>query len=104
MEKFNIIKKTLSITLVVFVLFTSCKNQLKKEVVKKETENVQIADTFPQIIEKAHKKTEFLAKEAIQFNAVITFGGNEIFNATITISTTSDLARITYKNGDEIRN
>ncbi|WP_397446462.1 hypothetical protein [Polaribacter sp. R77954] len=53
-------------------------------------------------IENAHQKKAFLKNEAIRFDAAITFGGKEIFNANITITTASDLAKITYKDGNEI--
>ena len=95
-------KKIFSITFVALILFTNCKNQTKKEVVTKEAAKEVEIPNFSQKIEIAHKKTDFLSHDAIQFDAFIEFGGNEIFNATITISTTSDIAKITYKNGDEI--
>ncbi|WP_339660244.1 hypothetical protein [uncultured Polaribacter sp.] len=95
-------KKIITSVLLGIIVFTSCQKQTKKEDVSKEIKNEKKATTFSENIEIAHKKTEFLAHEAIQFNALIEFGGNEIFNATITISTSSDLAKITYKNGDEI--
>lgn len=92
-------KKAIITLFVSLLVIVSCKKSTEttKKVVKKPIEK-----TFSQKIEIAHKKDSFLTKEAIQFDAVIEFGGNEIFNATITISTTSDLSKITYKNGDEI--
>jgi hypothetical protein len=95
-------KKIVTSVILGIILFTSCQKQTKKEVVSKETEKEKIATTFSEKIEIAHKKADFLTHEAIQFDAEIEFGGNVIFDANITISTTSDLAQIRYKNGDEI--
>jgi hypothetical protein len=92
-------KKTIIKLFASLLIIVSCKKapETTKQIVEKPVEN-----TFSQKIEITHKKDAFLSKEAIQFDAAIEFGGNEIFNATITITTTSDLAKITYKNGDEI--
>ena len=95
-------KKTIITLFASLLLIVSCKKtpEATKQVEAKPQPVVE--KTFSQKIEVAHKKAAFLAKEAVQFNAVIEFGGNEIFNATITVSTSSDIAKITYKNGDEI--
>jgi hypothetical protein len=92
-------KKTIITLFASLLLVVSCK---KAPETTKQIEEKPVEKTFSQKIEIAHKKEAFLSKEAIQFDAAIEFGGNEIFNATITISTTSDLSKITYKNGDEI--
>jgi hypothetical protein len=92
-------KKTIITLFVSLLLIVSCK---KTEQNKKQVQEKSIEKTFSQKIEIAHKKDAFLKKEAIQFDASIEFGGNQIFNANITVSTTSDIAKITYKNGDEI--
>ena len=81
------------------LIFVSCQ---KKSNEPKKTPNKNNEKTFAQKVETAHEKNIFLRQEAIQFDVFIEFGGNEIFNANITISTTSDIAKITYKNGDEI--
>ncbi|PQJ81821.1 hypothetical protein [Polaribacter glomeratus] len=92
--------KKYSILLFANLLFiTSCK---KTPAVIKQIEKLSIEKTFSQKIEIAHKKDAFLTKEAIQFDAFVEFGGKEVFNANVTVSTTSDIAKITYKNGDEI--
>jgi len=97
-------KKTFITLISAIILLVSCQKSAKKEIttIKETPKTVEVASTFSQKIEIAHKKKSFLKQEAIQYNAVIEFGGNEIFNAKITISTTSDLAIISYKNGDEI--
>jgi len=95
-------KKTLITAIFGIALFTSCQKQTKKEPTLKEPNVEKVAPTFSQKIEISHKKSAFLSHEAIQFDALIEFGGKEMFNANVTISTTSDIAKITYKNGDEI--
>ncbi|WP_405606217.1 hypothetical protein [Polaribacter sp. Asnod1-A03] len=95
-------KKILITAISAIVLLVSCQKTAKKEINVEEVKTEKVTPTFSQNIEIAHKKDSFLKHEAIQYNAVIEFGGNEIFNATVTVSTTSDLAKITYKNGDEI--
>lgn len=92
-------KKTIITLISCGLLIISCKKNPSET---KQVEEKPIEKTFSQKIEIAHKKDLFLKKEAIQFDAFVEFGGNEIFNANVTISTTSDLAKITYKNGDEI--
>ncbi|QVY66203.1 hypothetical protein [Polaribacter sp. Q13] len=92
-------KKTIITVFASLLLVVSCK---KAPEVKKQIEEKPVEKTFAQKIEIAHEKDTFLTKEAVQFDAVIEFGGNEIFDATVTVSTTSDIAKITYKNGDEI--
>ena len=95
-------KKIILTSLLGLTLLISCQKQTKKEVPVTENNVEKIATTFSEKIEVAHKKDLFLSKEAVQFDALIEFGGNIILDAKITITTTSDLAKITYKNGDEI--
>ena len=95
-------KKTLITLFASLLLIVSCKKAPAKTKQIEENPQPVVEKTFAQKIEVAHKKDAFLTKEAVQFDAVIEFGGNEIFNATITVSTTSDIAKITYKNGDEM--
>lgn len=91
-------KTTILLLLITFVI--ACKQKENKESIS--TVKEELPKTLVEKIETAHKKSAFLDNEAISFDAQITFGGNEIFNAIITITTSSDLAKITYKNGDEI--
>lgn len=93
-------KKTIITLFVSLLAIISCK---KQPVTSKQIEEKPIIEkTFSQKIETSHKKSEFLNNEAVQFDAVIEFGGKELFNAKVTISTTSDIAKISYTNGDEI--
>lgn len=95
-------KKIFALTFLIPLLFTACKEEVKKTVKIAAPVVIKKANTYAEKIAIAHKKDAFLEQEAIQFDAQIKFGEKEIFNAQITISTTSDMARITYKNGDEI--
>jgi len=92
-------KKAITLALVTVALILGCQQKKETPKVKKEK---AIEKTLAQNIETAHQKEAFLQNEAITFDAVISFGGNEVFNANITITTLSDLAKITYQNGDEI--
>lgn len=94
-------KKTIITLLASVLLIVSCKKE-KAPAETKQLEPKPIERTFAQKIEATHMKASFLSKEAIQFDAYIEFGGKETFNANVTISTTSDIAKIIYKNGDEI--
>ena len=53
-------------------------------------------------VEAAHQRAAFLAQEAIQFDIVLTFGGKERVNGTITALTNSTKARIDYKDGKSL--
>ncbi|APZ48160.1 hypothetical protein BW723_13240 [Polaribacter reichenbachii] len=93
--------KKIIITVFAGLLFIiSCKKNVVTTETSNKTKEVIAEKTFAEKIEIAHNKNNFLKQEAIQFDALIEFGGNEIFNANITISTTSDIAKIAYKNGD----
>lgn len=60
------------------------------------------ANPFVAKVETAHQKAAFLAKNAIQFDIVISFGGKERLNGTITTSTNSSQGIIDYKDGRKI--
>ena len=92
--------KKLFILSISILLFAYGCQQKKAETNK--VVSVPIEKNLSNKIEVAHQKDAFLKKEAISFDAEINFGGKQIFNANITITTSSDLAKITYKNGDEI--
>ena len=95
-------KKTIITLFASLLLIVSCKKEPAKTKQIEEKPQPVIEKNFSEKIEIAHKKDAFLAKEAIQFDAEIEFGGKEVFNAKVTVSTTSDIAKITYKNGDEM--
>ena len=72
-----------------FLIFNGCKPN---------TENL----TFVEKVERAHAAKDFLAKEAIQFDLNLEFGGVEKMNATFTLLTNSTKAVIAFKNGAKI--
>lgn len=53
-------------------------------------------------IENAHKKDQFIEEEAIQFDLILSFGGQQRLDATITTTTNSDLALIQSSDGYSI--
>ncbi|CAM3091395.1 DUF6503 family protein [Flavobacterium frigoris] len=65
---------------------------------KSNEENLKFTDK----VENAHHKQEFLAKEAVQFNLKLEFGGEERMDAKFTILTNSTKGVIEYKNGAKI--
>ena len=91
-----------NLTTLIFATFLILLGCQQKKATPKVKEEKVIEKTLAQKIETAHQKESFLKHEAISFDAAISFGGSEVFNANITITTSSDLAKITYQNGDEI--
>lgn len=65
---------------------------------KPNEENLKFTDK----VEKAHHKQEFLAKEAVQFDLKLAFGGTVRMDAKFTILTNSTKGIIEYKNGAKI--
>ncbi len=93
--------KKLIITLVaVTFLLLSCKKQSQTDNTNDKIEKK--ATTFSEKVEVAHNKDAFLANEAIKFDVLIEFGGNEILDATISVATTSEYAIIEKKDGSKI--
>ncbi|WMX13836.1 DUF6503 family protein [Aureispira sp. CCB-E] len=64
---------------------------------KHQNENAFVAK-----VEEAHHREDFLSKKAIQFDIVLTFGGNERLNGTILTTTDSRRGVITHKNGHKV--
>jgi hypothetical protein len=79
----------LSLLLFVAIIGSGCKSN---------EENA----TFAERVEKAHLAKEFLAKEAIQFDLKLEFGGKERVNAKLTLLTNSNKGVIAYANGSKI--
>lgn len=75
-----------------------------KELVSKEVEpNTHTNENaFVANVEAAHQRATFLSKKAIQFDIILTFGGNERLNGTILTTTDSRQGVITYKNGQKV--
>lgn len=57
------------------------------------------SNAFVAMVEEAHQNVAFKAKEAVKFDIVLTFGGKERVNGTITTLTNSTKSRIDYKDG-----
>lgn len=94
-------RTTLTLLFAVFILL-ACKTN-EKEIKKVETKQiVEELHPFAQSIEKGHKKEAFLNYEAIQFDTKISFGGNTILDATISVATNSVYAKIELQNGEKI--
>jgi len=82
-------KQLLAVNLLLFLL--SCQSNKK-----------EINLAFAEKVEQAHKKKDFLAKEAIEFEIEIIFGGNERLNGKMTLLTNSNKSLIELKNGQKI--
>lgn len=65
---------------------------------KSNKENLKFTDK----VENAHHKQDFLAKEAVQFNLKLEFGGKERMDAKFTTLTNSTEGVIEFKNGSKI--
>ncbi|MFC6268718.1 DUF6503 family protein [Frigoriflavimonas asaccharolytica] len=89
-------KKLIPIVLFLLVAITACKSPEKTETITDKKE------TFTDKIENAHQKEAFLAKEAVQFDVVLNFGGKERLNAKMTTLTNSSKSVIEFKNGSKI--
>lgn len=74
------------------------------EPVTQETNSTthQNENAFVASVEEAHQRATFLSKKAIQFDIVLTFGGNERLNGTILTTSDSRQGVITYKNGQKV--
>lgn len=87
------------------VILTSCKKEVKKESVpNEEIETVveSITNPYTDAIETAHKKDVFLAQKAIKYDIDLTFGGRQILDAIVSVSTDSKYSIIEMKNGENI--
>lgn len=65
---------------------------------KSNEENLKFTDK----VENAHHKQDFLAKEAVQFDFKLEFGGKERMDAKFTTLTNSTEGVIEFKNGSKI--
>ncbi|GIZ10154.1 hypothetical protein [Flavobacterium sp. UMI-01] len=91
----NPFTKTVVVIFLTTFSLASCKSSKEEEKNKEE-------ETFVQKTEKAHHKEAFSAKEAIQFDIQLFFGGKERMNATMTLLTNSSKGLIVFKNGAKI--
>ena len=89
-------KKLIPILLLLFFTITACNSPEKTEKITQKGEN------FTDKIENAHQKNTFLAKEVVQFDLNLQFGGKERLNAKLTTLTNSSKGVIEFKNGAKI--
>ena len=92
-------KKNLILLFTAAVLFACKEKEVKKNVVE-QTQKKELS--FANKIEKAHQKDKFLSNDAIQFDTQISFGGNTILDAKISVATTSEYALIELNSGGKI--
>ena len=109
------------LTLFLVSLTLSCKNEKKESQISQpenatteiekteeiETDTVEntagsVEELFTKTVENAHKKKEFLKKEAVKFDIQLNFNNQERLNATITMFTNSSKILIQKKNGDQL--
>lgn len=96
--------KNILIILVIITL-TGCKKEVKNDSVIENNETQIIenrTNPFTNAIETAHKKEAFLNNKTIRFDIDLTFGGRQILDATISVSTNSEYSIIEMKNGENI--
>ncbi|SFN75550.1 hypothetical protein SAMN04487989_103212 [Bizionia echini] len=104
--------KKISLLALIVLSFMACKNDTSKPETKPEssikTQNTESENnkkepiSFVNAIETAHKKEAFLKEAAVQFELILSFGGNEILNGLATFSTDSSEGKIEMTNGDVI--
>lgn len=98
--------KKVVIVLLSSIVFLSCNDDKKAtteyQIITPEVKTDEQENIFAKQIEAAHSKNDFLAKEAIQFDLLLAFGGKERLNGTLTLSTDSRNALIETKTGDSI--
>lgn len=59
-------------------------------------------ESFASLVESAHHKESFIAKDVVVFDLILTFGGNERLNGQISLSTDSRMGKIVENNGDQL--
>lgn len=86
--------------IIAVVVLSSCNNDNKKETKTaialndNNTEKLTDAEVFVKSIEEAHKKENFIGQRAIQFDLMLTFGGKNRFDGTITMTPNGDRIRM----------
>lgn len=57
---------------------------------------------YPTEVETAHEKELFMSNEVVQFDLLLSFGGKERINGTLTLSTDSQFGILDQENGAQI--
>lgn len=98
--------KVVTILVLVF-LITACGSTTKEKLdesskAKAEVNLSKPANEYVGTIEKAHQKADFLAKKAVAFDVLLSFGGKERLNARLTLDVYSSRGVLDYANGDKV--
>lgn len=88
-------------------IFGCNDNKTKSNISRENIERTDSApgsseENFAQSIEEAHNKIEFQNKKAVAFDIVLTMGGSERMNATITSLTNSKAIRVDKNDGSSL--
>ena len=97
--------KYLFLSVLIATVFFACKDEAKnKDITVIEEEIITKTETNPYThgIEMAHKKTVFNKNKAVKYDIDLTFGGRQILDATVSVSTDSRHSIIEMKNGEKI--
>lgn len=97
----------LSFTFVTILSLISCKEEVKKEeTTLQETETIETptkeVTPFTKDIETAHKKNDFLSKEAVSYTIVVKFGGQDYLDAKFTQSVDGTMIKMEKADGETI--
>lgn len=77
-------------------------NKIETEINTASPETVEVDNPVVAAVEQAHYKAAFLAKNAVQFDMTLMFGGKERLKGQLTFSTDSKQGRIDLENGKSI--
>ncbi len=90
----------------------SCSTESKKSdkeaanSMEKTTTNENIPEEVKlspiKLVEQAHKKSAVIENNAVAFDIILNFGGNEVLNGTMTLAGNSSKGLIQLKDGSEI--
>lgn len=100
--------KKIIVSLFALTLFYNCKQDTKSvETTPEVSEEISSTpevniDPFTEGIETAHQKDSFLSHSAVKYDIDLSFGGRQILDATISVSTNSRYSIIEMKNGEKI--
>ena len=99
---------------IALLIMSGCQNPATEEktlIIEKDTTPIEVViDAEPDAaknaviaaVEMAHQRTASLAKQAIQFDIQLLFGGKERLKGKLTFSTDSERGRIDLENGKQI--
>lgn len=94
--------------LMIFLILEACQNssqtneadQTSEDVeARTSSEETEIDNSFVGLIEKAHKKDDWYAKNALQFDMDLTFNGNQVLEGKVTMRPHAGLSRVELKDG-----